>query len=393
MFIHYPHNRSIEMGKRRFYFLEPSKVGRQHITLIEGYLTALISSRSIVENFELILCASKSTLSTLPSTLLSGFRCRYIPVMNPEKRRLIRKSLVELFVVLRYLVKLRQGDILFISCVLPTTLWLIEILNRLFRRSGVYVVLHGEVEGLFEKSPQSFQRIGYWTAKWLRSRKSGSRILLVVLDDFIRDKLVQEFPGKLNVTNVFVIHHPVGVIFSDVENDRRSFTVCFIGYRTQFKGFDDFCRIASVHSSVSFRAIGGGKVENIRDGTIEYLNSKDAYLMEISKCSVALLPCTSGYSCSLSAAALDALSTGVYIIALDQPFFRSLASYFGSDTVTVCSTFEELSLELDTRKLLIKQESRASRLERISRSKYGYAAVQRSFEKLLFNVNVPFGDG
>src|SRR2546426_407081 len=148
------------MERRRFYFLEPSKVASQHITLIEGYLTALSSSPSIIGNFELFLCASRSTLASLPGALTSRFRFRPIPVMNPEKRRQTLKTLLELFVVLRWLGRLRQGDVLFISCIFPTTLWLLELANRLLRRTGVHVVLHGEVEGLFAKSQQRFQSIG-----------------------------------------------------------------------------------------------------------------------------------------------------------------------------------------------------------------------------------------
>ena len=339
-----------------------------------------------MENYELILCASMNTLAALPDLLVSKFRCRPIPVMDPEKRRLIRKTFVELFVVLYYLMKLRPGDKLFISCVLPTTLWLLEISNRLLRRTDIHVVLHRETESLIDKSAQSFQRYGYWAVKWIRSRKSQSRIKLVVLDDFQRDKLVQEFPGKLNVSNVSVIHHPVSPILLDGNNAPRTPTVGFIGYRTQFKGFEHFSRMALEHSSAIFLAIGGGKVENINAGTVEYLNGKDAYLKEISKCWLALFPYTSGYSCSLSAAALDALSAGVYIVSLDQPFFRSLAMYFGPEIVTVCSSIDELSAELTSRLMSFKQEDRATRLERLSKSKYSLADVQRSLEKLAFNI-------
>jgi len=374
------------MERRRFYFLEPSKVGSQHITLIEGYLTALISSVSIVRNFELNLCASKATLFALPDNLISKFRCRTVPVMNPEKRRLILKSFLELFVVLRYTIKLQPGDILFISCLLPTTLWLLEITNKLLRKSGLYVVLHGEVEGVIEKSHQPILRIGFWAAKWMNSRNAGSRISLVVLDDFICDRLIHEHADKLSYSNVSVIHHPVSPISLSTTEEQQNFTACFIGYRTRFKGFNDFSQMASSHPSISFLAIGGGKVENITTGMVKSLSDKNAYLREISKCSVALFPYTSGYICSLSAAALDALSTGVPIVAMDRPFFQSLNSYFGTDTVTVCSSMDEFSAVLKNRTKSLKQVDRASRLERLSNSKYGLASTQRAFEKLAFNT-------
>ncbi len=374
------------MKKPRFFFLEPSKVGSQHITLIEGYLAALAASRVIAEKYELVLCVSKSTLASLPPALTAQFSCNPVPVMNPEKRRLVLKTFVELFVVLRYVVKLRQGDVLFVSCVLPTTLWLLEAVNRFLRRSGVHVVLHGEIEGLFDPAPQSFRAFGYWAQKWMRSRKRESRIFLVVLDDFIRDKLVQEYTEKLSSRSVSVVHHPVvPATLAALDYPQSNLSVCFIGYRSRFKGFDDFRRMASEHPSVSFLAIGGAKVENISTGTVEYLSANSDYLCEISKCSAALFPYTALYACSLSAAALDALAAGVRIVALDRPFFRSLAWYFGSEVVAVCSSLEEFGVELEDNKLLLNQERRVSRLERLSSSKYSLAAVQRSFEKLVFN--------
>ncbi len=375
------------MERRRFYFLEPSKTHSQHITLIRGYIAALKSSTLIAESFDLILCASKHTLAALPETLISGIRCVRVPVMNPEKRRLVRKTFVELFVVLRRLVYLRAGDVLFISCVLPTTLWLLEISNRWFRKTGVYVVLHGELEGLFDKSLQRYQSFGYWANKWMKGRSRESLLSLVVIDDFIRDKLVREFPDKLSAANVSVIHHPISPIYASL-NDRDDQThpsVCFVGYRTPFKGFEQFFRMASEHPSVGFLAIGGGKVENISSGTVRYLKDEPAYLAEISKCSAALFPCVSGYSCSLSAAALDALAAGVHIIALDRPCFRNLASYFGDDTITVHSSLREASLELGSYLLGLKSKGRVSRLESLSKSKYGLPAVQKSFEKLIFD--------
>jgi len=250
-------------------------------------------------------------------------------------------------------------------------------------------VLHGEVEGLFDKSLQRPRSFGYWVNTWMKSRRPESLLSLVVIDDFIRDTLVREFPDKLSAANVSIIHHPISPIYLNLNNidGQRTPSVCFVGYRTSFKGFEQFLRLASEHPSVTFLAIGGGKVENISSGTVRYLKDEPAYLAEISKCSAALFPCISGYSCSLSAAALDALATGVHIIALDRPCFRSLASYFGDDAVTVHSSLQEVSLELGSYLLGLKSKGRASRLESLSKSKYGLPAVQKSFEKLIFKID------
>jgi hypothetical protein len=361
-------------------------VASLHITLIEGYLTALSSSTRIAQGFELNFCASKSTFATLPNSLFSKIRFIPIPVMNQEKRRLVLKSFVEFFVVLRYLIKLRKGDVLFISCVLPTTLLLLELSNRLIRKTGMHVVLHGEVEGLFDNSRERFQSIGYWAVKWMQTRKSESLISLVVLDDFIRDKLLQEFPTKFFSSNVNVVYYPVLPVTFDATNAIQKPRFCFIGYRTRYKGFNDFLQMASDISTANFVAIGNGKVENFSDRTESRINNNATYLEEISKCTVAVFPYTSAYTCSLSAAALDALSTGVHIVALDRPFFRNLASHFGEDAITVRSSINQLYSELIDNRHTHKIEDRSIRLNKLANSKYSLGSVQRSFEKLVFNL-------
>ena len=99
------------MARRRFIFLEPSKVGSQHITLIEGYLRALLSSDAVRRTFELVFWASDSTAAALSSTTRGAIRHVSIPVMNAEKRRLIRKTCVECYVVVRCLLSMRRGDV------------------------------------------------------------------------------------------------------------------------------------------------------------------------------------------------------------------------------------------------------------------------------------------
>ena len=116
------------MRRRRFYFLEPSKVGRQHITLIAGYLAALVSSDRIRSGLEIHFCSSPSTRACLPPELAARVQCSSVPVMDPEKRRLLLKTLVEFGVTAGYLFRLRRGDVLFVSCLLPTTLLLVCLL-------------------------------------------------------------------------------------------------------------------------------------------------------------------------------------------------------------------------------------------------------------------------
>lgn len=367
--------------RRKFYFLEPSKVATQHIYLLGGYLRALANSQTIARDFDLIVCASKSTLSNLPASLISRLHCVRVFVMNPEKRRLIIKTLVEFSVVLWRMWRLRQGDVLFVSCVLPTTFVLIEFANRVLKRSGIYVVLHGEIEGLYPTSRQSILSNGYWAAAWLRLRAPDSLISLVVLDDFIKDRLVHSFPEKLRQTNVFVVHHPVFPLHTQAIL-RAPPTVGFLGYRTRAKSFESFAALAAQLPSMDFVAIGGGKVEDLRSGAVQLLAGKDAYLDEIARCTVACFPYTASYTCCLSASALDALAAGVQILAMDRPFFSELASYFGPDVVVTVANASQLAEALPRFGAGSGEQGRLLRLRKVAESKFGVDAVQRSFEAL-----------
>jgi hypothetical protein len=243
------------MRRRRFLFIEPSKVGSQHITLIEGYLRALLASEQLSRSFELSFLAADSTFAALSSAVRGAVRHIRIPVMNPEKRRLVRKTCVECYVVLRCLLRMRRGDVLFVSCVLPTTLLVLEACNRVLRRRGLFVELHGEIEGLFDRSMQGVRSFGFWVLQWMRLRRRGSLLSLVVIDDFIKSRLLQEYPGKLSVADIFVVHIPVSPLAlapmpaaehapGDGPGAHAPATVCFIGYRGRLKGFDQFMQLS-----------------------------------------------------------------------------------------------------------------------------------------------------
>jgi hypothetical protein len=373
------------MGRRRFVFLEPSKVGHQHITLIEGYLTALASSE-IARTHELHLRADRTTLESLPGALRARMQCQAVPVMDPVKRRLVAKSLLEFLVVAWQRFRLRPGDTLFVSCLLPTSLLLLEIWGRLLPKRGVYVVLHGEIEGLVDPSLRRLRSYGYWVWRWMRARRPGSLLSLVVIDDFIRDRLLVEFPDKLNAGNVFAVHHPIAPLSLEVGDAPDRPSACFIGFRTPAKGFDHFERLAADHPETRFVSIGAGFREVLPAGPKQALRDSDAYRRAIAACDVAAFPYVSGYNVTLSAAALDALSVGVHLAGLDRPFFVSLGACLGPDFVTVCSSPQELGALFDRGRIFPGAKGKENRLERLADSKYGLAAVQRSFEALPIGI-------
>jgi len=372
------------MRRRRFYFLEPSKVGRQHITLIAGYLAALVSSDRIRSGLEIHFCSSPSTRACLPPELAARVQCSSVPVMDPEKRRLLLKTLVEFGVTAGYLFRLRRGDVLFVSCLLPTTLLLVEWLNMILRRPGVFVSLHGEVEGIFEESTQRLQSFGFWILKWLRGRRANGPTRLVVIDDFIKARLAADFPANIASSDVFVVHHPILPVAVDAPlgGMRRA---CFIGYRSRFKGFPHFEEYARSMPGQRFLAIGGGKVDDLSAGTSSALDGEAGYFQAIGGCDLAVFPYVHGYTASLSAAALDALATGVHIVATDRACFRSLAEYFGPGFVTVCESPERLGIALHDAALWRLSQGRGARMQKLEESKYGIAAVGRAFEQLVFS--------
>ena len=284
--------------------------------------------------------------------------------------------------MLAYLIRMRRGDRLLVTCLLPSTLLLVEWANRILRISGAHVVLHGEVEGLFDPAPQNSLSFGYWVSRWIRLRKPGSAIRLVVLDDFIRERLLAAFPENIAAADVAVLHHPILPVVRPGPVAGGPPTACFIGYRTKFKGFDQFVKLAKDHPTCRFLAIGGGKVEDMSAKDVQPSRSDQGYLSAIAGCDVAMFPYVSGYTCSLSAAALDALATGVHIIATDRPFFQSAALSFGSEFITVCSSTEDASKLLHDPAVWTRSRHRDQRLEQLSRSKYGLNAVRCAFETL-----------
>jgi|GEM_PF-7015754 len=371
------------MDKPRFFYLEPSKAGDQHITLIQGYLQALSESQLLRQTYELHLGISRSTRDNLPGSLLQNFKLTLVPVMHPQKRRLVRKSFLEFLLVTYYLLRLKAGDVLFVSCMLPTSLFLLEKLGGFFRGKKIYIVVHGEVEGILAKEKESIFRIGHWAARWFRSRKASSPFKLVVLDDFIKTRLIAESNGLLDEHNVFVVHHPIFPYLSKDQHERRNHSVAFLGYKTAFKGFDAFARLATSIEKYDFRVIGAGKVESLKGGESTDIVSTGDYLEKVSAATVALFPYSARYDCSLSAAALDALATGTFIVASNRPFFVNLSAQFDRDFMIVYERDDQLSAIFDSLDLDMLEQRRIERIDQVKYSKYSIAEVGKAFEKMV----------
>jgi glycosyltransferase involved in cell wall biosynthesis len=252
----------------------------------------------------------------------------------------------------------------------------------------VFVSLHGEIEDMAARAKGPKTSIGYWAFRWMSSRRPDSAIRLVVIDDFIKQKLLEDYPEKLSDDQVFVAHHPVLPMESPPQPATAPPLACFIGYRTTMKGFDAFRRLSELAPAAKFVAIGAGKVEDLADASSKPLGSNDEYLNAIAACSAAIFPYLGGYSCSLSAAALDALSAGVHIVATPRPCFIGLQENLGADVITICETMEEAAAQMRTPDWFSRRTmGRDDRLTLLRRSKYGLDAVGATFERLLTGVD------
>jgi hypothetical protein len=319
----------------QLFFVEPSKTGFQHITFLAGFLQAL-SSSAVARRFELNLLASASTLSHLPAALFSSFSRREIPVVDPMARKLVRKSFREFLEVYRVVRVADPDDRVIVSCMLPTALILLEVACLLMRqRRAVFIVLHGELEGLSD-SGWDFRRIGTWSKFWAALFSQRSRLNYIVLEEFIRDGLI--YRGFAS-DRVHVVHHIVPAVRLDSGRKSTS-TCCVIGFQTRQKGWGAVQRLIAELPSIDFVSIGGGKVTDLRTGVIGSIVGDDGYIAEISRNHFALCMFERGYQLTLSASTLDALAANIRIVGLECPFLRAVKSRF--DDVVLFESLEQV---------------------------------------------------
>jgi len=379
------------MSTRRLVVLEPSKVGTQHITLLDGYLRAISGSRAIHEVFQVQFHSCRETYDSLSVEVRAGLRHQGVRVMNGERRRLVRKSILEWMVVARAMFAMGRGDVLLVTCVLPPALIGLECLNKLLRRDNVVLMLHGEVEGLFDQSLQRLGSFGFWISGWMRLRRSDSRFSFLVIDDFIKRRLLESFHGRIDAARIFVAYHPITVHrggSAAAGGDGGPFRVAFIGYRTRFKGFEMFEQLSRRNRGVDFIAIGGGVAVDVASGDAVRLEDSRDYMRQIARCAIALFPYSAGYTCSLSAALLDALSAGLHVVATPRPCFLSMAEYLGSDFVTIVDdpTAAEKLLS-DPEWIWEKHSLREQRLVKLAASRYGEDGVRQCLERLFLTLS------
>ena len=357
----------------------------QHITLLDGYLKSFLQSDVLRKyGYCFKLYCHKSLYDNLSKEVKEKADYKSIFVNDPEKRRFLLSSFIEFFTIFRIILKMNKEDKLLITCLFSNSLFLLEIMTRFLSRENIYIILHAELEAIKDESIRlSKARYGYWFWLWWRKRALSNSFKLVVIDDFIKTAILKAEIKPAAPHDVIVLHHPVEPLEPLPKNDADApLKICFIGQKMRYKGFDIFAEVAQKYQAHRFFVIGNGQSVDFHTNEIVEFSSASDFNKAVHGCDVALLPYSSAYDVSLSAAFLDAVSSGLMIIASNRDSFKALQGEFGEDFVKCYSSKEELfdimaDLKTDIRQL------RGERLERAKMSKFSRQNIIKDIESFF----------
>lgn len=371
----------------RLVFLEVSKVRSYHSTMMDGFVRAYHCAGLDARWGRPLLLGHHSFFEHLSAGTQRAVDFRPIAVVDQDKRRMIRKSLVESWAMLRTIATLRHDDVLLVTTVLPSTMVLVEFLIRLLPKRHVVVLQHNDLESACGAGPPRFGSFGHITLLWHRLRGLGSRIELAVLDRFIAEAVIERFPKSVDPRRLHVIELPMVVEADAQPRPIGPVRCCFIGYRIANKGYDRFERLAGQLPELEFRTIGDGFDRNLMSDEAVPIASNEDFRAALQRCDIAIMPYSSGYDCSLSAAATDAVAAGLHLLATKRGCFLTLAREFGPGGVSVCEGEEEMLRLLRDRDWLDRQVAgRADRIARVADSRYGLAHVGSALAEMMESV-------
>ena len=364
--------------------IEPSKVGTQHITLIEAYLSALIAIDIDAMGIDLVYAADPTSHAALAPATRARIGFRPIRVINAEDRRWVTKGLLEVWIVLRTIAGIGPRDMLVITCLTTPALLILEAVSFAFGRKRVMVVLHSELEALVNPALRSPRTWGFWAHHWSKLRRNGSRLRIAVIADYVRDSLTATGFAAVARPEVELLTFPVGSADGLPAASGRH-RIAFIGYKTWMKGFDRFEALArdGAAPACQFTIICAGRVEDVVNGECRPFDAS-GFLGEVAQSTLAVLPYIEGYVASVSAAVLDALSTGVHIVATRRGCFEAIHREFGDDTITLFDTDAELAAIVGDQAFLERARAgAAARRSRLATSSFGMAATEADFRRVL----------
>lgn len=377
-----------EKNSRRLVLLEASKVNNQHSTLVDGVLRSYLYNRK-PNQLPPILYAHPSLFDNLSTESKRGTEFRPISVMDPQKRRLARKSLLEFFVTIYALWKLNtKHEFLLVTTLLPSAGILVEIFKWFFPSKAMAVMVHGDLEGILDKSRHGFGSYGRYMKIWFKIRGFYSKLYLAVIDQFIADFAIYHFSSAVRPDQIFVVPLLVEAVELDgippktIEEDRIK--CCFIGFDTPNKGYSQFQRLVGEIPDVDFYTIGAGRQLNERTGDVLPLRTYSSFMNAIAACDISIFPYLGGYNCSLSAAATDALAAGTHVLATARPCFVALQQEFGLEAVTICNEGEDFRSFLNSEIWLQTcRFGRSERLSLLSKSRYSLESVSTYLADML----------
>jgi hypothetical protein len=215
-------------------------------------------------------------------------------------------------------------------------------------------------------------------------RRLGSPLRIAVLADYVRDRLDALGNPAVARSEVERLTFPVGVA-ENIPAATGPHRLTFIGFKTRMKGFERFEQLAraNVLPNRVFNVVGAGKVEDVVTGATRPFDVS-GFLGEVGQSTLAIFPYTHGYEASLSAAVLDALSTGVHIVATRRNCFEAIHREFGDASVSLYDTEAELAAIVADDAFLADTRARAAeRRARLAQSSFGAAATQADFRRVL----------
>lgn len=368
---------------RRLMLIEASKVRHYHSTLVDGLVRGYLAAGLDSQFGAPVLYGHTSFLSNLSVEAQAAVEFRSIPVMDQDKRRLVRKSLLETWVVFRALLRMDRGDVLFVTTVLPSAMILIEVLKWFMPSKTLVILQHGELEGAKQAERQKLGSFGLYILVWLRLRRVYTSTKVAVLDRFIAEAVKRDWAEAFADNMLFVVPLPIPPQVVDVRAP-GPIRACFIGFDTPNKGFADFAKLAHALPDIKFEVIGSGRRTELGSGLTSPLVGADGFMRALGDCDIAIFPYVNGYSCSLSAAATDALSAGLHLLATDRACFVALQQEFGTRNVTICEDWETMRAKLTSREWLeFAISERTNRPLRIEQTHYSLRSVGRALAEVM----------
>jgi glycosyltransferase involved in cell wall biosynthesis len=352
---------------REFFIVEPNMVGFEHATVNSAFVDAF-ARLSVRRGCRVTVFCEKRHGQVLREALghIAAVNWVDVRVVPGSRRKFLRKCLVEIVVIARILRRARRsGATVFILSIFPNTFFLLTLLEWLFKRVSVHVVLHTEVGSLTDKEKAVFYRQGFWIKRALFEVYDGSWPKLYVLGQGILDRFRDAFPGSRPAMSMRSIKHPY--LFSQErpmeKTGDQSIIVGFIGSGREAKGITAFLELANslrreAHPMCfRFQVVGGvGKDAGGRSlDAVEIMAAQpaglppDEYMDAIRNLDCAVFLYQKNYNLIASGAIFDAINSNVEIFSLQNLYFGDIAKFDVEGGIHFFESVEALETELRRR--------------------------------------------